>query len=708
VNIRVIRGFNEAGPVQSHRRILFAAAVLMLAAVAAYHNSFGGPFVFDDEASILDNPSIRSIATALTPPGGFGFTVSGRPLLNLSLALNHALSGTEVWSYHALNLLIHALAGLALFGLVRRTLLLPVLAGRFSGRELPVAFVIALLWTVHPLQTQAVTYVIQRAESLMGLFYLLTLYGFVRAATAEKPGKWRVVTLGACLLGTGVKEVIATAPVVALFYDRTFLAGSFRAAWSQRRWLHTGLFATWLPLAWLVATAGGDRGGTFDFSPAAFGLYWLTQFEAVARYLQLAIWPSPLVFEYGNLKPAHWMQVLPYAVPVAALAGATLWAWWRRPVAGFLGAAFFLILAPTSLLPGVTQVIVEHRVYLPLAAVIALVAGAGLAGLKMRRGLQVFCSIALVFCGLTLRRNADYQDEFRLWQDTVAKRPQSAKAQNNLGRMHFNRGEMAEAQRHYEEARRLDPGSAQTCFNLGLMLDAQGRTEDAISQYREAVRILPYFAQAQVKMGAALIRLGRAAEAVAPLQEAAWRLVEPAEAHFALGQAHMEMGRPDLAEAAWTETLRHWPQNANTFFHLGLAREALGRTAAADESYQTAVRLNPAQAEARLNLGIMRAREGRLDEALTQLGEAVRLRPEMAEAHANLGIVLAERGRFTEALASYEQALGLRPDYATAHYNLGNALVRLGRLAEARRHLAEAVRLAPEFAPAREMLERLP
>ncbi len=528
-------------------------------ALAAYHNSFGGPFLFDDEQSILHNPSIRSFATALAPPGGFGFTVSGRPLLNLSLALNYAVSGTDVWSYHALNLMIHVLAGLTLFGLVRRTLALPVLARRFSGQELPAAFVIALLWTLHPLQTESVTYLIQRAESLMGLFYLLTLYGLVRTATAEPAQGWRVITVAACALGMGCKEVMVTAPVVAVLYDRTFLAGSFRAMWERRRGLHAGLFLAWLPLAWLVVTAGGDRGGTFALTPTAFAGYWLTQFEAVARYLQLALWPSPLVFEYGVTKVSSWTQVLPYAVPVLAAVGATLWALRRRPVAGFFWAAFFLILAPTSLLPGITQTIVEHRMYLPLAAVIAFVAGAAMA-FTGRRVWPVMLVLALVAGGLTVQRNADYQDEFRLWQDTVAKRPTSAKAQNNLGRMHFLRGELAEARQRYEIAVSLDPGSAQTRYNLGLVLDATGQPEAALAQYGEAVRILPYFAQAKVRAASALLRLGRPAEAVAPAAEATRLLVEPAEAYFTLGQAQAMLGRPAEAEVSYRAAVKSDPR----------------------------------------------------------------------------------------------------------------------------------------------------
>lgn len=650
------------------RSVLLAGGVIVLAALAAYHNTFGVPFVFDDEQSIVHNPSIRSLATALQPPTGWGFTVSGRPVLNLSLALNHAISGTAVWSYHALNLLIHVASGLTLFGLVRRTLQQPVMAKTFAGRELPVALAVALLWTVHPLQTESVTYVIQRAESLMGLFYLLTIYAVLRAATTPAARAWPVLAVGACALGMATKEVMVTAPLVALLYDRTFLAGSLRGAWAQRRGLYLALGATWLLLGWLVLSVGGDRGGTYALTPAAFGAYWLTQFEATARYLWLSVWPSPLIFEYGVTRDVRWTAALPYALPVLALGAATLWALARRPVAGFLGATFFLILAPTSLMPGVTQTIVEHRVYVPLAAVVALLVGWGVS-LAGRWALYVCSVLALIAGGLTVARNHDYQDEFRLWQDTVEKRPTSAKAQNNLGRLHFQRGEFADALRRYDLALQHEPTSAQTHYNRGLTLEALGRPAEAIAAFAEAERILPYFGQAQWRRAVLLLRLGRAEEAIAPAQAAASRLVEPAEAYFTLGQALAETGRIPAAMAA----------------------------------YAAAVRYRDDYGEARLNLGVLLAQAGRLAEARVQLAAAVRQRPQLPEAHANLGIAEAEGGDLAAAVASYEQALRLRPDYPAAHYNLGVTLLRLGRRDEARRHLIAA----GDFPPAREMLERL-
>jgi hypothetical protein len=167
----------------SRSAIWLAVACLVGAILAAYHNSFSGPFVFDDGPAILGNPTIRHLSAlgeVLSPPREAGQTVGGRPMVNLSLAVNYALGGEDVRGYHIFNLIVHTLGALALFGIVRRTLLQPVLRERFGSAATPLALAVALLWAVHPLLTESVTYVIQRAESLMGLFYLLTLYCFIR------------------------------------------------------------------------------------------------------------------------------------------------------------------------------------------------------------------------------------------------------------------------------------------------------------------------------------------------------------------------------------------------------------------------------------------------------------------------------------------------------------------------------------------------
>ncbi len=740
------------------RAILVCAAALALATLAAYHNTFGVPLLFDDVKSVGDNPAIVHlwpIWDVLDPTGGYGFTFSGRPVLNLSLALCYAVSGTNVWSYHAFNLLIHVLAGLTLFGIVRRTL---QGAGRTESGEgksgslspapfplvlgdhaTSVAFAVAALWTLHPLQTESVTYIIQRAESLMGLFFLLTLYGFIRAVESPRPRRWQVLTVAACLLGAGTKEVAAAAPVLVLLYDRTFVAGTFREAWRRRRRLHLALAATWLPLIGLVAATGWNRGGT-----AGFGIgyppwdYWLTQFRAVAHYLKQSFWPHPLVFEYGQFR-AGLADAAPYALVVVPLAAGTLVALRRRPVIGFLGAWFFVILAPTSLAPNAAQMIVEHRMYLPLAAVVALTVGAVVA-LTGRRSLPVFLALAAAAGVLTERRNRTYGDDLRLWSDTVAHSPGSAAAHNGLGAALFVRGRLPEALAHYQVSLRLDPSSMTINYNLGLALMGMDRPQDAAAQFAEAfrlhpqlyaaafqlglaelltghpqaaaaqfeqvLRIRPDLPEAHLQWGVALARLGRPADAIPHLRDALRLRPGYGEAECELGVALHQLGRAPEAEACFRRALEAQPDPADAHFNVGLALARIGRAGDALTQYLEAARLNPDRAGYQLNLGIALARAGRGADGLGHLQKAVQLDPALPQAHCNLGIALAESGRAEEAVAEFQEALRLRPGYAVAHYSLGNALIALRRLPEARRHFEEAVRIDPHLDAAREVLER--
>ena len=643
------------------RVVLLVAGVLAAVVLAAYSNTFQVPFIADDPGSIAENATIRRLWPpwqAFCPPSG-GVTASGRPLLNFSLAVNHAISGEEVWSYHALNLLIHFFAAFTLFGVVRRTLGQPLLLPRFGADVLPLAAAVAGLWLLHPLQTEAVTYVTQRAESLAGLFYLLTLYCFIRgiAAPAEKAegpsspqraprvrrgsffhetherhrqDAWFLLSILACLLGMATKEIAVTAPLAVLLYDRIFAAGSLGEAWRRRRWLYIGLAGSWILLALLVAGTGWNRAGTVGFSVGvAPWAYWLTQAEAVVHYLKLAFWPHPLVFDYGTFW-AGLGEAAPYALVVAPLLLATVWGLRRHPAAGFLGACFFGILAPTSLAPGTIQMIVEHRMYLPLAAAIAG-AVAGMHALLGRRSLVLWGALAIGLGWLTFSRNATYASELSLWRDTVAKEPRNARARYNLGIAYSERGEHAPAVEQGEAALRLDDGrtfagKVPAIHNkLAYDLEALGRLPEAVAHYEQALRLKPDYVRAHRNLARVLQKMDRGPEAIG--------------------------------------------------------------------HYEAALRLNGGDSETEIELGDALLGERRLREAIGCYRDALLRAPTSAPGFSSLGCALLLTGDAGRSIASYCEALRLAPDYAPAHRGLAEALRRSGCEAEAAAHLAEAARL---------------
>jgi len=686
------------------------AGLIVLAGAAAYANSFFGAFQFDDIPAILDNPSLRRLWppwVPLEPPSG-GMTVSGRPVLNLTFALNHAISGDRPWSYHALNLLIHIGAALVLFGFVARTLRR---LGRSDARFLAVA--VALLWVVHPLTTEAVTYIVQRAESLMALLYLLALYGFVRAAEADAPRariNWSFASVGACWLGMGVKEVMVSAPLAVLLYDRLLVAGSWAGAWRARRGFYLALAASWIPLVILVAGTGWDRGGTFA-AGGSWGTYWLSQGEAVARYAALCVWPYPLAIEYGPPTAPLWLAWILAAMVLAGV-GIALAAGLRGRGWSFLPVVCILVLAPTSVVPSILQFAAEHRMYLPLAAALTvLVVGVGTLLPDRGRSRVAFGALlglaVVALAAATVSRNRVYRDDLLLWSDDVAKKPASAVAQGNVGKCLLNRGRATEAVAYCERAVALWPSQAIAHHNLGLAYEQEHRWADALGEFSTALRLNPKLFYAEFRAGRMLARLGRQAEAEHALRDVVATAPDLAEAHGDLGVALGFRGDRAGAMAEFERSLQLKPDQPEMEYNLGVCLAGGGNLEAAAIHFAWAVRIQPSYGDAQLNLGLTLARLGRPADALSPLETAVRLMPESATAHETLATVLDQLGRTDKAIAEFRRALRLAPDHAEAHYNYGNALIRARRWEAARAEFAEALRLKPGFAAAREMLDRL-
>jgi tetratricopeptide (TPR) repeat protein len=700
---------------------LLAEALIVLATVAAFSNSFTGPFLFDDEAAIVDNPTIRQlwpISKALCPPN-YGESVTGRPLLNLSLAVNYAIHKLDVWSYHATNLTIHLLGSLLLFGILRRTFLLPTMRERWGVAATPLAFVIALFWAIHPLQTESVTYIIQRAESLVGLFYLLTLYCFVRGVGSARAVPWHIGAVLACLLGMASKEVMVSAPLIVLLYDRTFLAGSFREAWRRRGGFYLALAGTWVLLGWLVIFAG-NRGGTAGFGAGmSWWAYLCTQFGAIIHYLRLCVWPHPLVLDYGTGTAHGVSEILPYAIVLGSLGAATVVALWRWPKIGFLGAWFFAILAPTSsVVPVVSQTVAEHRMYLPLAAVVTgLAVGGYLMGQRLVRrqkisllGLRVV-DISLVMCVavslgiVTFQRNADYHSGPSIWRDTVAKAPGSARAHINLGVALADRRQFAEAISSYRNALAIKPDYMEAHSNLGAALACRGQVDEAIAEYKLALEINPDHAGTHNNFGLALVRRGQVDEAIAHYRKALEINPDFVNANNNFGLALAGRGQFDEAIAHFQRALKVKPDFADAHYNLGVVLMGRGRVDEAIAHYQKALEVKPDYADAHVNLGNALRDRGQINEAIAHYQKALEIKPDLAEAHYNLGVALADRRQFAEAMAQFRRALESKPDYVDAHANLGAALAQLGRLDEAIAHFQKALELKPDSAGTRQNLE---
>jgi protein O-mannosyl-transferase len=699
--------------------IALSMAMLAMTAIACYYNSFWDSFVFDDAYWIVANTSIRKlwpIWQVLMPTKEL--LARGRPVINLTLAVNHALGGMNVWGYHAVNLALHVFAAWTLFGVVRRTLILPRLHVRFGSVATPLALGVALLWMIHPLQTESVTYIIQRTEVLVGLFYLLSLYCVIRGATSTKPTLWYVVAAIACLLGMGTKELMVTAPVVILLYDRTFLAGTFREAWRRRWGVYLAMTLTWGVVAALLISSNFYDGTTgFAVQRFTWWSYLLTQPGVIAHYIRLAFWPSGLCFDYGWRPPQHASEILLPGIFVVGLLALTAWALVKRPAWGFLGAWFFVILSPTSSFVPIQDAAFEHRMYLSLAAIVAgMVVGGWIAGqwLATRRAIHTSVLLAsggalvvlvgVLFAIQTLHRNTDYESEEKIWQDTVAKAPGNERAHGNLAWALVARGLIDEGIAEYQTALELRPTFDVVHNDLGLALAKRGRFDEAIVHHRKALEVDPDSPGGHNGLALALAGRGQLDEAIVHYKRAIELNPDFAEAYYNLGSVLAGRRQFDEAIAMYEHAVQINPNNAETYNNLGNALVGCGRIEEALADYRKASQLKPDKPGTYNNIGVALVGQGQVEQAIAAFRKAVELDPRYAEARNNLGLALVDSGKVEEAIGCFRKAVELKPGHAASHNSLGKALMRQGQRDEAIGCFRKALEIRPDFVEARQNL----
>ncbi len=553
-------------------RILAGFVLIVVAGGLAYSNSLHGAFVFDDYESIETNASIRSPATALKPPRDT--PVAGRPLVNLTFALNYAAGQLNPTGYHIVNILIHVLLACVLFALLRRLIARAGEPEHAAGWSIGLALAAALIWELHPLQTESVSYVSQRTESLMGLFFLLTLYCAVRGTESPRGAGWHILAVLCCALGMLCKEVMAVAPLMVLLIDRALLAGTFKRALQARWKLYAGLAATWLITMGILISAPRSHSVGMSFARVPPLDYALTQAGVLVQYLRLAIHPDPLTADYNDWPIAHSVADVAQNLAIAAaLLIASIVTYWRRMWVGLAGLWFFLILAPTSsIVPISSEIVAERRMYLPLAAIAVLVAtiGYGIAAnisdlLKSAKARPIIGGVLCAACcivlmGLTISRNKDYQSAQAFWTDAVRKRPSSDRA-------------------HY---------------NLGNVFEKAGNSEHALAEYQKAIELNPKNDLAGIAAGNRLMALRRPIEAEAYLAAAVQRLPDDANRHFLLGYCYEQQFKSDMALREFEKTIQLNPADDRPRGMIGsVLMNQLNRPADAAPWLRQALQINP-------------------------------------------------------------------------------------------------------------------
>lgn len=604
--------------------------LLGFAALIAYLPSFRAAFLFDDAAEITQNDTI----TSLKPLSRF-FDNNTRPAASLSFALNYAVGGFDPIGYHVVNFFIHLLAGLTLFAILRRVLRMidpdnPANPAPPPASDSVLAFVIALLWIVHPLQTQAVTYIVQRTESLAAWFCLIAFYSFLRASTARDESTpvptsrfaWAFVAAGACALGMATKQTALVMPIILFLFDWIVL-NHRRGFHLARRWpLHLLIAATWIvPLVngTIGAAVGSDPHAAtgFAFKGISPFDYLKTQAGVILHYLRLTIWPHPLCLDYAWPIARTPMQFVPQGLVILALLGTAAALSVRRNLLGFALVAFFVLLAPTSSFIPIKDVIFEHRMYLPLAPIIAiLVVGADwVTRHRWRRARMPIAILAAAsLMTLTFLRNRDYRDPVTMWTDVASKQPANARAFNNLGNALSLAGRNDDARRAFDAALRLDPNHADAAYNLGRLLHDAGRIPDAIALYRRAQSAAPHEIESSIQLGNALTDQNDLAGAAAEFERAIAAVIRRtprllvARAHFNLANTRARQNRIEDAATHYAAALDAKPDYAPAHRGLGWVAEQQGRIDDAIGHYQAALAIDPADTQARTSLDSLTTR----------------------------------------------------------------------------------------------------
>jgi len=646
--------------------------LLILLGLLVYSNTFYAPFHFDDSKDIGDNPIIKNFSFFMEPEEYRHFMT--RFITLLTFAVNYRLNGLDVTGYHLVNLGIHIINSLLVYLLATFTLKVTYRAG--TGEPDPASGVVqqsglialftALLFVCHPIQTEAVTYIIQRLTSLAAMFYLLSIVLYIkwRLCVIETPDRrtkaWifyvTTLTVTACAMLT--KENTFTLPVTISLYEFIFFQGDMK----KRLLFLTPVLLTMLiiPLALTTGTQDIEMVSRF-FTTMSRQDYLFTQFRVIITYLRLLVLPfnQNIDYDYPLYRSFFEPAVLLSFAFLLSLCTLGVYLLMRsrgnrglRPIAFGIFWFFITLSVESSVIP-IADVIVEHRVYLPsVGFFMALTSTWGLlrtrwgnrAGYAGRALLYAMVLAVMALSAATYARNDIWKEDVSLWEDVVKKSP-------NKSRPHYNLGRAYQEQRRFEEAigeyrtvvQSHSAYSVDALNNIGVSLIEQGRIDEAISGYTAALKLNP---------GDAVV-------------------------HYNLASAYVIQGRIDEAISEYAAAIKLNPDSAEVHFYLGAAYKKQGRMNEAINEYHVVLKLNPGDAMSHNNLGNAYGKLGRMEEAINEYGTALKLKPDFIEAHYNLGNAYAKLGRMEEAVNEYRAALKLKPDFIEARRQIENYSERI-------------------------------
>ncbi len=625
-------------------------ALVVCAGLVAYQGTWRNEFLFDDLPAIDENLALQAGDWWGAAFAERHHPLANRPLSCLTIAIDFAVFGTGPFGPHLTNLLLHLGNAMLLYATLRRALCAPNLAGRFDPvRARWLATAVATIWVVHPLGVDAVAYATQRSTLLISGLLLVAMHATLCAHGSVAAKRWRALAVAAMALGMASKEDMVVGPLLLVLFERAFLLPSW-VALRSRLPFYGALAVTWLVLLFCVAK--GPHNPTVGYATAApiTAFEWLmTQAGVVLHYLRLVAWPMPLrgAYDWGPVRD-FGAAVLP-GLAVLFLLGVVAWSWRRWPWWGWLGALFFLLLAPTStILPIDTEIVAERRMYLPMLVVLVPVAmgcARFLARTSAKAWLGFAATAALVgtLAWICRDRVSVYAGEQVFWADAYAKmQPErrtflAAQIISNQGAMLWNQGRHEEAHELFERSMACERPTAVERMHYAISLHYRGRQDEANDMLRQLAIQDPDNGEVMGSLGTCLVATyyGRGGGRNDPLlfeAEAALRRsleLKPNKAAFWNSLAYVLRSRGLLSEAAeaYGRTTALSTEHIEPFLYRAEVLEQLGRQQEIGPMFEGLMAARPGDAPLRVRLAEIELRRRDPAAAGRLLQEALRIEP---------------------------------------------------------------------------------
>ena len=626
--------------------------IIIIIAFGVYFNSLPNEFIWDDNHLIKDNVYIKNwshLGRVFTENIGAGVGINYyfyRPAQILTYALDYRLWKFNVIGYHLTNILWHLLAALCLYWLVF-----------ILFHNLLLSFFTSLLFVVHPIQTEAVTYISGRADPLALTFLLLSFILYLKFCRRQRLLTF-ILLAGAYLAALLARENSMILPLLIILYHYTFRKKINRAGL---------LFFIIADIAYIAIrfTLLADL-LPHSASATTFGQRLPGFFSAIAQYLKLLILPFPLHMEYG-IKLFHFTDatVIIGIIVTLLLLGYTVTQRSRHQLFFFASCWFFICLMPVSNLYPINAYMSEHWLYLPAIGFYLLLARF-LTGLWQRKKrilpLTVTLLIIIYYSALTIRQNTYWRKPIAFYERTLKYAPTSYRLLNNLGAAYKNNGQDKTAAYFYRQSIEQNPENANAYRNLGLIQKDDQQFEQAIALYQKAIELNPYYT----------------------------------DAYNNLGAAYKENGQINAAISCFQKAIEMTPRHPDAYFNLANTLRINGNYKQALNLYQQALELNPRDTEIYNNLAITYAKSGKIEQALSCLQKMISINPQLAGTYINMGNLYYQLGKIKNAISCYEQAIAVDADNALAHYNLAEVYYREKEYNKARKYTLQARDLGME------------